>query len=63
MRDDLVPMNGRTIPQSPGDGLLVMPEFINGNAQTRFRIVSPEIGLGDAKTVVEGQVRGLLKIR
>ena len=63
MRDDLVPMNGRTIPQSPGDALLVMPEFINGNAQTRFRIVSPETGLGDAKTVVEGQVRGLLKIR
>lgn len=63
VRDDLVPMNGRTIPQSPGGGVLVMPEFINSNAQTRFRIVSPQTGLGDAKTIVEGQVRGLLRIR
>ncbi|ATB46220.1 hypothetical protein [Corallococcus macrosporus] len=62
VRDDLVPTNGRTIPQNPGE-LLVLPEFINDNAQTRFRLMSPETGLGDAKTVVEGQVRGLLRIR
>jgi hypothetical protein len=62
VRDDLVPTNGRTIPQNPGE-TLVLPEFINDNAQTRFRIMSPRTGLGDAKTVVEGQMRGLLRIR
>ncbi|MCK8500236.1 hypothetical protein [Myxococcus fulvus] len=62
VRDDLVPTNGRTIPQNPGE-FLVLPEFVNDNAQTRFRIMSPQTGLGDAKTVVEGQVRGLLRVR
>ncbi|MFY2561730.1 hypothetical protein ACN469_29290 [Corallococcus terminator] len=62
VRSDLVSTNGRTIPQNPGE-FLVLPEFINDNAQTRFRIMSPTTGLGDAKTVVEGQVRGLLRIR
>lgn len=57
-REDLVPVNGRSVLQQAGD-VLIAPEYVEG--KTRLRILDD--GLGDAQTVVEGQVRSVARLR